>query len=212
MYIDLVDSLRCPRPHPPTWLVAAALETRGRVLVRGTLGCPICEAQFPIVDGVAVFDDEPATQAAVPPTDDAEPGERALRLAALLDLAAPGGIVAVGGAWDDALDPLLDLTDVRALVLEPPAGWRPREPLGAVRGGGVPVAAGALRGVALDAATADAPRLDAAVRVLRPRGRLVAPADAPMPAGVTELARDGRLWVAERAGSVESEPVALRRR
>jgi hypothetical protein len=66
--------------------------------------------------------------------------------------------------------------------------------------------------VALDSATADVARLDAAVRALRPRGRLVAPADAPLPGGVAELARDAEHWVAERDAAVVSDVVTLRRR
>jgi hypothetical protein len=62
----------------------------------------------------------------------------------------------------------------------------------------IPFADASFRGVALDETHAEAPLLDAGARVLHPRGRLVAPASAPTPAGVTELARDARLWVAER--------------
>jgi hypothetical protein len=200
MFIDLVDALRCPRPHAETWLVAAALEMRGRCLVRGTLGCPICQAEFAIEQGVALFDgpsgDVRASRDAA--VGDDEPVELAMRLAALLDLVEPGGIVAVGGAWEPALDPLLDVASVRALVVEPLRAWEPREPLGALRGTGLPVAAGGLRGVALDARTCDADRMSAAVRSLRTKGRLVAPVDAAVPEGVRELARDDRHWVAER--------------
>ena len=214
MYIELVDALRCPRPHAPTWMVAAATETRARCLVRGTLGCPICEAEFALENGVVHFAD--AEAAAAPDRTRApiaaDPSEQTMRLAAFLDLTTAGGIIAVGGEWDPALDGLLDFTDLRALVLEPTASWRPREPFGAVRGGGVPVAPGALRGVALDARTADALRLEAAVRALTPKGRLVAPADAPLPSGVCELARDERHWVAERESAVLSELVPLRRK
>ena len=215
MYIELVDALRCPRPHAPTWMVAAATETRARCLIRGILGCPICEAEFTLEHGVVRFDEAPdvdgaGTRGVAPPGVDV--GEQTMRLAAFLDLTTAGGIIAVGGEWDTALDGLLEFTDLRALVLEPIAGWRPREPFGAVRGGGVPVAAGALRGVALDAGTAEPSRLEAAVRALAPRGRLVGPVDVPLPDGVRELARDERHWVAERDAGVVSEIVSLRRR
>jgi hypothetical protein len=212
MFIDLVDALRCPRPHEDTWLVAAALETRGRCFVRGTLGCPICRAEFTLEQGIALFDGagegvEGTVDAAL---SDEDPGALAMRLAALLDLVEPGGIVAVGGAWEPALAPLLEVASVRALVIEPVADWTPREPLGALRGAGLPVAAGGLRGVALDARTCDAERMAAAVRALRPRGRLLAPAHAALPVGVRELARDARHWVAEREETV-SGLVPLRR-
>jgi hypothetical protein len=46
-----------------------------------------------------------------------------------------------------------------------------------------------------------------------PRGRLVAPAAAPVPAGDTELVRDALLWVAERdAAPPASRPITLERR
>jgi hypothetical protein len=219
LYIELVDALRCPRPHAPTWMVAAATETRARCVIRGTLGCPICEAEFALENGVVDFDTAPdaAPESVAPRTRSDAPagkdaGEQTMRLAAFLDLTSAGGIIAVGGEWDAALDGLLDFTDLRALVLEPTTAWRPREPFGAVRGGGVPVAASALRGVALDAGTADPSRLAAAVRALAPRGRLIAPADASLPEGVRELARDERHWVAEREAGLVSEMVPLRRR
>ncbi len=211
MYVELVDALRCVRPHPAgagdTWLVAAARRTEGRCIVDGVLGCPVCRAEYAIAGGVADFGagrDAAAAQAA--PEDGAvDP----FRLAALFHLATPGGIVAVGGAWDAAIDGLADLTDVRALVVEPARPFVPREPFGAVRGAALPVAAGSLRGVALDARTATPERLAAAVRALRPAGRLVAPAAAPLPAGVRELARDAADWVAERTAEGGAPPAAL---
>ncbi|MDF1505354.1 hypothetical protein, partial [Roseisolibacter sp. H3M3-2] len=58
---------------------------------------------------------------------------------------------------------------------------------------------------------ADPERLAAALRAPRHRGRLVAPAAAPLPDGVTELARDDAHWVAERDAVVASDVVPLRR-
>ena len=52
---------------------------------------------------------------------------------------------------------------------------------------------------AINVAAAAWPEIPPALeRQLAPGGRLVAPADAPVPNGVTELARDERQWVAER--------------
>ena len=208
MFVELIDALRCPRPHADTWLVAAAAETRDRCVVRGALGCPTCRAEYPITGGVAAFDQAggAAPAAAGAPAD---PGE-AVRLAALLGLTSAGGIVALAGSWDAAADALVAMADVRAVLVEPAHAYRPRPPVGAVTGAWLPVAAASLRGVALDAATAVPERLAAAVRALRPGGRLVAPADAALPDGARELARDARHWVAERdapAGAV----VPLRR-
>ena len=223
MFVDLIDALRCPRPHDPTWLVTAAHTTRARCVVEGTLGCPVCRTTYPVAGGVARFG--PPNARAVPGGPPPSPDDEALRLAALLGLTDAGGIVALGGAWDAAADPLLALVadatgagpaghpDLRVLLIDPASPYAPRPPVGAVTGAGLPVAAGALRGVALDAGTADAERLTGAVAALRPGGRLVAPADAPAPAGVRELARDARHWVAEReTGPASAGPVVPLRR
>lgn len=212
MFVDLVDALRCPAPHAETWLVAAAHHTRDRVIVEGVLGCPECAADYPIVAGIARFGAPTAPAAAPPHADAGELAAEAMRLAALLGLTSPGGIVALGGTWDACADAMLALVDVRALLVEPARPYAPREPLGAVVGAAMPLASGQVRGIALDAATATPERLAAAVRALRPRGRLVAPADAPLPDGVTELARDDRHWVAERDAAPTGPVVQLARR
>src|SRR5947209_470348 len=116
MFIELIDKLRCPNPHELTWLVAAIESAEDRDVISATLGCPICHATYPIVRGIADFSGgaaiahaglEPATM------------EETMRLAALLDLATPGGFVALTGAWT-ALAPALHVTtDVHVLVIDP---------------------------------------------------------------------------------------------
>jgi uncharacterized protein YbaR (Trm112 family) len=77
VFVELIDALRCPRPHADTWLVAAAAETRDRCVVRGALGCPTCRAEYPITGGVAAFDQ----RAARPPRPPAHPPTPARRSA-----------------------------------------------------------------------------------------------------------------------------------
>jgi hypothetical protein len=67
-----------------------------------------------------------------------------------------------------------------------------------------------MRGVALDALSADEGTLGAALRVLSSRGHLVAPARLAPPAGLEELARDAELWVA-RTRLAASAPVGIAR-
>src|SRR5687768_17696390 len=89
MFIELVESLRCPRPHELTWLVASTLEMAGRDIRRGLLGCPSCSARYPIRDGVVDFQTRDGTTPIPDSTPLAEPGgdpELAMRVAALLDL------------------------------------------------------------------------------------------------------------------------------
>jgi uncharacterized protein YbaR (Trm112 family) len=197
--IELVDDLRCPQQHEETWLVAAADRTASRHIVDGTLGCPVCRAEYPIRDGIVWFDEPPHSERVPRGSAAAEDSELAMRLAAFLDLSDPHGFALLAGSCG-RIAPLLQRVVSTHLVLLNPT---PSVPAGngisvlQIRTG-IPLAAATCRGVALDDAHADAAYLNAAVAVLRPLGRLVAPTTTPMPAGVTELARDDRLWVAER--------------
>jgi hypothetical protein len=74
----------------------------------------------------------------------------------------------------------------------------------------VPLAAGSLRGAALDARANDAAFLESAIRAMRPAARVVAPVTTPLHAELKELARDDREWVAEKVG--QSAPMIPLRR
>jgi hypothetical protein len=211
VFIELVDDLRCPRPHEETWLVASADRTEGRDIIEGTLGCPICRAEYRIHEGVVWFTDQGLRAVTAKGSGQPVDPELAMRLAAFLDLTDVQGFALLAGSWGPAA-PLL-----RPIVPTPFVLLNPRPAVEAGNGisileiaAGIPLADATCRGVALDAAHADAGDLDAAIRVLRPGGRLVAPASTPTPPGITELARDERLWVAEREAA-PPKLVALRR-
>jgi len=204
MWIELVDQLRCVNAHEDSWLVASFDRMEGRSVVAGRLGCPVCGAEYPIVDGEARFGAAPAPVAAEASGSRAsDEGEETMRLAALLGLDTARGTVLLAGGWGALAAPLVQLVQVRALVVDPPAGVTAGEGTGIVRTDGrLPVAAGAARGVALDERTASLAA--GAVKALGVRGRLVAPASAALPDGVTELARDARHWVAEKTAAPSS--------
>ena len=84
--------LRCPREHEASGLVLAADTIDGRHVVTGVLGCPVCEAEYPIREGVAYFVDSVPAPAA-PRRDDV------MRTAAMLGLTEPGGVIALAGRW-----------------------------------------------------------------------------------------------------------------
>jgi uncharacterized protein YbaR (Trm112 family) len=197
--IELVDDLRCPRPHEETWLVVSTNRTEGRHIIEGTLGCPICRAEYPIHEGVVRFG--PVADAARRAPDravSADP-EMAMRLAAFLDLSDAQGYAVLAGSWAPAAQLLRGAVPTRLVLLNPRPAVAARDGISVLEiAAGFPLADGTCRGVALDDAHADSAHLDHAVRVLLPRGRLVAPASTPTPAGVAELARDEHLWVAER--------------
>ena len=213
MFIELVESLRCPRPHEFTWLVASTLEMAGRDIRRGLLGCPSCSARYPIRDGVVDF----RTRDGTTPIPDSAPLEEprgdqelAMRVAALLDLTSPGGFVVLAGEWGHAASPLRALTDgVEMLVLNPTAALFSGNGISLARtDGSVPIRPGAARGIALD--ERHAARVDDAARALRQFGRLVAPVAASLPADLEELARDSRDWVATKPHQT-ADSIPLRR-
>lgn len=214
MFIELVDALRCPRPHEPTWLVLSASEMRGRHVWRGLLGCPICREEYPIVDAVADFGDlsrraseTGARSAAAAPGAAAAGAPDPLRLAALLALTEPGGLVLLAGRYGDAAAALADLTSVTVLVADPGGPVPMRDDVSALRLDGrvLPLGDATLRGAAVDRDGRDA--LAARVTAVRPGGRVVAPAAVAPPAGVRELARDELEWVAEATGGGPTVPL-----
>ena len=206
MFVEIVDALRCPRPHEESWLVLAARRTDDRHVVEGTLGCPVCHAEYQIHDGIADFSGSTArehttaaTVGALAPAD---------HLAAMLDLGDTLGFVVLIGAWGTRAHALLDLLDVPPLLLvDPPQRVAMGHGLSGIHAGRtLPLATGAARAVATDGA--DPASVAEAARVTRVGGRVVAPAESQVPQGVRELARDGAVWVGDRL-PLPSAPITL---
>ena len=211
MHLEIVQALRCPAQHEPTWLVARTDRLDARHIAAGVLGCPICGAEYPIANGVLRLAESIGSDV----TDELGP-DAAIRVAALLGLTTPNGLVLLAGAWARHAIEVAALADgVHVLAVDapdeaPPAG------LGVScvdAGARVPLGAGVARGIALDARHASADAILQAAEALVPTGRLVAPAGTPLPPPLTELARDDRWWVAERppAAPVVSLTTARRR-
>ena len=209
MFIELVDVLRCPNDHSDTWLVLAAEQMEGRDVMSGTLGCPICRAEFAIVDGVARFGDAPRPGPEVEAPDETE----ALRLAALLALTDSRGYAILIGNTGRHAPLLRAMTDAQLMLVNPPPTVGMGFGLSGLTTPGsraLPLAAGSARAIALDD-EATPERLASGLTVLAPGGRLLAPVALALPNGVAELARDERHWLAERAAA-SSGIVGLRRR
>src|SRR3954470_22746959 len=96
MFIELIDTLRCPTPHEESWLVLSSSRMAARHVLEGVLGCPVCKAEYPIHDGAADFRRAPPA-----PTSPAGPGEpvQAMRLAAFLGLDDAHGFAVLMGGW-----------------------------------------------------------------------------------------------------------------
>ena len=199
MFSELIESLRCVNAHESTGLVAIADETLERDIIRGSLGCQHCKASYPVAGAVADFRLGRAG-VAFPPAKTRPADDLAMRAGALLGLAEPGGVVVLAGAWAACAPEIAAIAEpVRVLALDAPPGIASGAGVSLARTAGeIPLRAGTARGVALDAAHATASYLESAAAAVSSRGRLVAPATAPVPAGFTELARDERDWVAEK--------------
>jgi uncharacterized protein YbaR (Trm112 family) len=212
MFIELIDVIRCPNAHEESWLVLASRRIDGRDVMEGVLGCPVCAAEFPITEGVVRFATEARSEAVAAVANE----EDALRLAALLDLASPGGYAVIMGTLGKDAPYLAALTDVQLLLVNPPPGIG----MGAGLSGltidpnwtTLPLASSSARAIALgDAMTPD--QLPGALDVVRPSGRVLAPIALTRPEGVSELARDDRQWLAERRATPrESGIIPLERR
>lgn len=212
MQRDLLDALRCPGTHEESWLVAVVLHASGSTLLMADLACPVCGAKFRIRDGIAHFADlassTPRTPA-LPP----EPftSDAVLRLAALMGVTESPLPVALVGRYAAASEELASLVSAPQLLVNSgpmvPAPGASR----IVVADRLPLGVETLAAIAVDDAHASPALLESAARALRLGGRLVAPADVPIPAGMRELARDDVEWVAETTTRA-SGLIELRRR
>lgn len=201
MFIELLDLLRCPRAHDDTWLVASFEKVSNRFVEQGILGCPICSAQYPIEAGVADFSGGVSS----PSCEDQRAAashrreELATRAGAFLDATEPGATVILGGVWAYAAEQLADLAQVRVFALNPPEGVTETASVGLARvAADIPLASESCLGVALDA-WFNSGIIAAAVRAVRPGGRIVGPVAIPPPVELSVLAQDDDYWVARTA-------------
>lgn len=208
MFIELIDLLRCINTHEDTWLVASFRQVTNRMVLEGTLGCPICSAEYEISNGVADFTGGEGVGHR--DADRAHASHRreelATRAGAYLDATQPGTTIVLGGLWAYAAHDLAEMADVRVIALNAPRGVEASERVGLVHiGSRIPLAGNSAHGAALDA-WFSAAAIDEALRVVRPAGRVVGPTSLAPEHGVV-LAHDEHYWVAEKA----PEMVSLRR-
>lgn len=208
MRVDFIELLRCPGYHEPSALVTVAELRDGDRLVTGTLGCPVCQAEYLLADGVVDLTTPYARHVPRRATAVTEPTDGA-RMAALLNLAEPGLRVALCGAQALHAEVLTTMSDAHCLAINAP-GWLTTV-VSSLRmdiGGVLPLAAASLHGLGVDAHHAGL--LADAARVVRVGGRVVAPVQTPIPPGLRELARDAVEWVAQ-VEAAAGPPIQLAR-
>jgi hypothetical protein len=205
MLLALADHLRCTEPHADSWLVARADIVEAGRMVEGILGCPVCHAERAVRGGVVYWSQDPGRRIQ-DRARDPHP-DRVMRIGALIGFGdsylpfvlcgADANVAAGLGGLSESPIVLLDPPDDRAalfasIVRDAPA---------------VPFAADSAQGIAVDGAHAGQAYLASCVRALVTGGRLVAPASAPLPAGVRELARDDEQWAAEKEQVTSTVPL-----
>jgi uncharacterized protein YbaR (Trm112 family) len=207
MHVAIVELLRCPVPHAESPLVAAATRQQERRILAGSLGCPVCGTTYEIAGGIADFGGhrKPASGSDAEPND-----ESTVRLAAQLDLTETGRLLLLFGRYARLAPALSVMFDAQCIAVNAAAEVEAHiaEHASVLRiSHVVPLAAASMHGVAVDAEHATLLAVDAVRGLLRPRGRLVAPASVLVPSSVELLARDDSEWVGVRA----SERIQLER-
>ncbi len=206
MHVNVIELLRCPAGHAESSLVASATRQIERRIIDGSLGCPVCGAEYPIAGAVADLRATPASALdSESPSQEAAPNEEAaVRLAAQLDLIEQGRVLLLAGAYAAMAPALSVMFDASCIALGVPqhAERHVAEHASVLRVDAiVPLAQSSLHGAAIDGARISQFGLSQVSALLKPRGRLVAPATTALPGTVKELARDDREWVASRVAS-----------
>jgi pimeloyl-ACP methyl ester carboxylesterase len=200
LFIELVEVLRCIREHDESWLVASIDELRERSIYRGTLGCPVCGAEYPVEGGIADFSGGAPKKSAKRLEDDA--AEIAARAGGFLALAGITGVVVLGGSWGRGAAALADATGLRIIAANAADDIAEAPSVALLTiADSIPLGAGSCAGVALDDSFSAA-AIESAQRAVRPGGRIVGPKRLSPPAGINVLAEDESWWVGEKPPEV----------
>jgi uncharacterized protein YbaR (Trm112 family) len=195
MFIELTDHLRCPAAHDESFLVLLPDAVESRQVRSGTLGCPVCNATYPIKEGVVHFG---VVTPPGPPRPGAPPSVEGL--AAFLGLSGPGGYVGmVGDVGALARDLVGAVRGVHILALNAPAGTEGAERVSLMEAPAIPVKARQLRGVILGSGYgSDAKWIGEGIRVVLPGLRIVGTGTPPERPDLQVLAAAEGWWVGVR--------------
>lgn len=196
MFIELAEYLKCPVEHEDAYLVLATGAMKGRAIRYGTLGCPVCRAEYLVVQQCVRFGPRPSVPEAPAPLP---PGDA---VHALIGLESPGGYVAlVGTAAELAADLATRMPNVHFVCVNAPEGTTPSLTRSLVEATAtIPLRAGVVRGVVLGGEYPAHPWTDEAARVtLRGQRVVVLTESVVPPVGLATLAAGQGMWVGRKA-------------
>src|SRR5213592_2682841 len=199
--------LRSPEAHEEAFLVLSTGEMVGRMVRSGLLGCPACQREYPIVQGVAHFSASGTGGELTPrPTNAVAAGAPprspdAQTLQALLELSGPGGyVVLVGSAARHAVGLAGLMGGIHFVGINAPSDVEELPVLSLlVSETMIPLRQTVARAAVVGPDRLGAEWLAEARRVLLPGRRLVIESErVAAPVGLTQLALGHGLFVGER--------------
>ncbi len=205
MFIEAIDKLRCIRQHEDSWLVAKFVEMRDRDFWEGELGCPVCEARYPVKQGIAHF--SPIRRSRARDVSPAQTPGDLFALAAMLDLSAAERTVVLCDGWTAFAQGLSQISEPHIFAINSTEPTGPAERIhSVVSDGAIPLAPASVDAVALDVDSTPA-LIQSAVKTVREGGRIIGKSGVSLPDEVLLLANDERNWVAQK----RSDFIPLRR-
>lgn len=201
MHIELTELLRCPEPHREDAMVLSTGEMVGRMVRFGLVGCSVCRKEYPITNGVVDFTGTAPWDTRTAPPSSVSPVPSPADLRALLELAGPGGFVALlGEAARHAVGLAGLMAGIHFIGINAPPDLEELPVLSLLRVGSViPLRQSIARGVVVGADLATSPWLVEAHRILLPGRRFVVLHERPeLPIGLATLASAKGLWVGEK--------------
>ena len=196
MFIELSEFLRCPEPHEESFCVVAPGVMAGRMIMRGIVGCPVCQREYPIRQGVVHFGETVATPATAATAEAADPDV----IWTLLGLTSPGGFVVLGGSAARLVRGLAErMGGVHFVGVNPPPDVEVSPVLTLLaHPDRIPLRRSMARGVVLGADACREPWISEGARVLLTGLRLVAVAEAVSAPGLDQVAVGRGLWVGQK--------------
>ncbi|MCZ6761082.1 MAG: hypothetical protein O7D29_12060 [Gemmatimonadetes bacterium] len=195
MFIELAEHVRCTEPHEDTFCVLATDEIVDRQIITGTVGCPACSKEYPIVEGVLRCAER------IPRDESSEIIADAAAVWALLGIESPGGFVSLIGTavrYAGALSALMG--DVHFVGINGPSDTSISKSLSLVEcRDKIPMRDGFCRGVVVGPEYCDDHFLKASARLLLNAQRMVALSGKVKIDEVELVAEGGGMWVGAKS-------------